>query len=138
MNCNILFVAVFCMLSSALQAASLTRPVKVVEGLTSHLYLGTNFGQTLYTFDLDKNGQSACTQACAEKWPPLLVNADEAATLFEPFGTIERASGLLQVIYHGKPIYTFYLDHTEGDNKGDGLGGVWHDIDYKETGSTTP
>ena len=117
--------------AGAAQAAPLTRSVSVVEGTETHLYLGTQFGQTLYTFDNDANGHSACVQGCAEKWPPLLVGADEAATLVAPYATITRASGLLQVTYQGKPIYTYFLDHAEGDDKGDGVGTVWHDIDFQ-------
>ncbi len=118
-------------LSGIAHAAPLTRAVQVVEGTETHLYLGTAFGQTLYTFDLDANGQSACAQTCAEKWPPLLVSAADAATLAAPYGTTTRASGLIQVTYGNKPLYTFFLDHVEGDDKGDGAGGVWHDIDFE-------
>lgn len=121
----------FTSLGAAAQAAPLTRAVSVVEGSETHLYLGTAFGQTLYTFDRDANGQSACTQVCAEKWPPLLVSADTAASLVAPFATISRASQLLQVTYQGKPVYTYYLDHVEGDDLGDGVGGAWHDIDFE-------
>ena len=117
--------------SVAAQAADLTRAVKVIEEGVVNLYLGNQFGQTLYTFDIDSGTQSACNGACAEKWPPLLVNADEAKTLVAPYGVITRSSGLLQVTYQSKPIYTFFLDHAEGDDKGDGVGGVWHDIDFK-------
>jgi predicted lipoprotein with Yx(FWY)xxD motif len=121
----------FLALSGVAQAAPLTRSVKVVEGTETNLYLGTDFGQTLYTFDSDANGQSACTQACAEQWPPLLVGSEQAATLVAPYGTITRASGLLQITFHSKPIYTYYLDHTEGDDRGNGVGSVWHDIDFE-------
>lgn len=117
--------------SGAAHAAPLTRAVNVVEGTETHQYLGTEFGQTLYTFDLDANGHSACAQACAEKWPPLLVAADEATALAAPYGTITRASGVLQVTYQSKPLYTYYLDHVEGDDKGDSVGNVWHDIDFQ-------
>lgn len=123
--------ALFLALGSAAQAASLTRAVHVVEGTETHVYLGTQFGQTLYTFDLDANGQSACNQACAEKWPPLLVSGADAASLAAPYGTITRSSGLKQVTFQNKPIYTYHLDHAEGDDKGDGVGSVWHDIDFE-------
>lgn len=117
-------------LGAAAQAADLTRAVKVVEGAETHVYVGTQFGQTLYTFDLDKNGVSACYQGCAEKWPPLLVSDAESRTLVAPLAAILRTSGFHQVTYKGRPVYTYYLDHAEGDDKGDGVGGVWHDIDF--------
>jgi predicted lipoprotein with Yx(FWY)xxD motif len=60
-----------------------------------------------------------------------LVNAADAAALSPPYGTITRGSRLLQVTYQGKPLYTYYLDHAEGDDLGDGVGSVWHDIDFE-------
>ena len=116
--------------SAAAQAGDLTRAVKVIEGTETHVYVGTQFGQTLYTFDLDKNGVSACYQGCAEKWPPLLVSEAESRGLVAPLAAITRTSGFHQVTYKGRPVYTYYLDHAEGDDKGDGAGGVWHDIDF--------
>jgi predicted lipoprotein with Yx(FWY)xxD motif len=118
-------------LSAAAHSADLTRAVQVVEGTKTESYLGTQFGQTLYTFDLDKTGSSACSGECAEKWPPLLVSPAEAASLAAPLGTITRPNGLLQVTHKGRPVYTYFLDHVEGDDKGDGVGGVWNDIDFE-------
>lgn len=112
-------------------ALDLTRSVTVVEDGVNHFYVGNKFGQTLYTFDLDTATTSACNGACAEKWPPLLVSAADAQLLAAPFGTLTRASGLLQVTLDGKALYTYFLDQVEGDDKGDSVGGVWHDIDFK-------
>ena len=117
-------------LGLAAQAGSLTREVKVVEGTETKSYLGTLFGQTLYTFDYDTGTTSACTKDCVEKWPPLILGADEAKGIAAPYAVLTRTSGLLQLTYNGKPVYTYHLDHTEGDDKGDGVGGVWHDIDF--------
>ena len=127
LQCALVFLGI----SGAAQAASLTRSVSVVEGALTNHYLGTQFGQTLYTFDYDSNGHSACSQECAEKWPPLLVTAEQAATLAAPYATIPRANGLLQVTFHEKPLYTYFVDHAEGDDNGDGVGGVWHDVDFE-------
>ena len=127
MKTSILTALLF--LGTFAQAAALTRPVTVVEGTKTESYLGTQFGQTLYTFDLDTAGTSACTNLCVEKWPPLLVSQPEAKALVAPFGVINRAGGTQQVTYHGKPVYTFFLDHAEGDNKGDNVGNLWHSVD---------
>ena len=127
---NFAVILVSLALGASAQAADLTRSVKVVEGTVTNQYLGTQFGQTLYTFDLDNGGNSACNQVCAEKWPPLLVNNVDAKTLVAPYGVITRTSGLPQVTYQGKPVYTYYLDHTEGDDLGNDVGSVWHDIDF--------
>ena len=131
MNLKLFLPLVLAFAGGAGHAAALTRAVKVVEGSETKLYLGTQYGQTLYTFDLDSNGSSQCNAACAEKWPPILVSEKEAQALVAPYASVKRASGLLQVTYQNRPIYTFFLDHAEGDDKGDGVGGVWHDIDFK-------
>ena len=70
-------------------------------------------GRTLYLFEKDKNGKSACTGMCAAFWPPLiasgkpLVDAGAKASLL---GTIRRADGRLQVTYNHHPLYTFAKD----------------------------
>jgi predicted lipoprotein with Yx(FWY)xxD motif len=91
--------------------------------------IGDSFKRTLYSFDPDSGapGSSACNGKCAEVWPPVTVTADEVKALNDPeFGTVKRTSGLLQLTYNGKPMYTFNMDRNPGDIKGDGLGGVWH------------
>lgn len=35
-------------------------------------------GMTLYTFDKDADGKSACNGQCAKNWPPLAVVAEPA------------------------------------------------------------
>ena len=117
--------------ASPAPAPDLVRGVKVVEGTATNVYVGTQYGNLLYTFDLDSKGTSSCTQTCAEKWPPFVVSPEEAKLLASPFGTTVRASGLLQVTIDVKPVYTYYLNRVEGDDLGDGVGGVWHDIDFK-------
>ncbi len=105
------------------------KPVEVVTISTEKgqaKILANSFGQALYVFDPDGTGTPKCAADCAEKWPPLLVTADEAKRLEAPLGVVARANGLLQVFYKGRPLYTFYLDRKVGDILGDGLGGVWH------------
>jgi predicted lipoprotein with Yx(FWY)xxD motif len=86
-------------------------------------------GLALYTFDPDQGAEKpACNGTCAEKWPPILVEAAEIVG-DERLGTIQRTSGLTQLTIGGKPVYTFFLDRKAGDVKGDGLGNVWHLIE---------
>lgn len=86
-------------------------------------------GMVVYTFDIDGPGQSNCAGDCAEKWPPVLLTAAEAAAIQDPtLGTITRANRLIQLTVDGAPVYTFYLDRLAGDVLGDGAGGVWHVI----------
>jgi predicted lipoprotein with Yx(FWY)xxD motif len=83
-------------------------------------------GNTLYIFDKDKGGVSACYDACAAKWPPYLGKADDKLT--EGWTLVDRTDGTKQWAYDGKPMYYFAGDAKPGDKAGDGLGGVWHVI----------
>jgi predicted lipoprotein with Yx(FWY)xxD motif len=101
---------------------------QIQNGQMEAQVLTNSFGQTLYVFDPDGTGTPSCKGDCAEKWPPLLVNVDEAKELKQPLAVTARGNGLLQVSYKGRPVYVFFLDRKNGDLKGDGLGGVWHAV----------
>jgi predicted lipoprotein with Yx(FWY)xxD motif len=83
-------------------------------------------GMTLYSFDKDTGGVSACYGDCATKWPPYLGKAGDAMT--EGWTLVDRTDGTKQWAYDGKPMYFFAGDKAKGDHAGDGLGGVWHII----------
>jgi predicted lipoprotein with Yx(FWY)xxD motif len=80
-------------------------------------------GHTLYLFEKDSNGQSACDGACATYWPPLIsTGAPVALTGVNQalVGTTRRADGSEQVTYAGHPLYLYVLDHKPGDTTGEG------------------
>jgi predicted lipoprotein with Yx(FWY)xxD motif len=85
-------------------------------------------GMTLYLFTQDSGGTSACTEGCAEAWPPLLADGAPSggdgidASLL---GTIERADGGMQVTYDGHPLYHYAADQEAGSTLGQGVGDVW-------------
>lgn len=81
-------------------------------------------GMTLYTYDMDSRGKSACTGLCASVWPPARAGAD--ARPRDGFTVITRPDGTRQWAYHGAPLYAYADDHRPGDAKGDGAEGVWH------------
>ena len=81
-------------------------------------------GMTLYTFDKDANGVSACYGPCAVKWPPFL--ADDSAKAKKGWSTTTRKDGSKQWMYNNKPLYTWINDKKPGDATGDGVKGVWH------------
>lgn len=86
-------------------------------------------GAALYTFDHDIGAnQPTCNSACAEKWPPVIVDSEDIEGDAR-LGTIKRVSGLDQLTINGKPVYMFYEDRSSGDTYGDGLGNVWHLVD---------
>ena len=81
-------------------------------------------GMTLYVFDKDSDGMSACYDKCAANWPPMLAAAGAMAD--DDFGLIQRKDGSMQWTYYGKPLYLWVKDTKPGDMTGDGMNGVWH------------
>jgi len=87
--------------------------------------LVTAKGMTLYTFDKDTAGKSACNGQCAVNWPPALV-ADGAKASGD-WTIVTRDDGQKQWAYKSKPLYAFAKDTKAGDKTGDGfLNGAWH------------
>jgi predicted lipoprotein with Yx(FWY)xxD motif len=81
-------------------------------------------GMTLYTFDKDSAGKSACNGKCAENWPPLM--SDAAAAPPAGYSVVARDDGQKQWAYKGKPLYGWVKDTKPGDTTGDGVNGSWH------------
>ncbi len=80
---------------------------------------------TLYIFDNDAPGKSACTSTqCITNWPPLLAKASDVAQA--PLSIITRTDGNLQWALRDKPLYFFSGDSKAGDITGEGVGGIWH------------
>ena len=81
-------------------------------------------GMTLYVFDKDSPGKSACMDACASKWPAAMVDSYDKASV--PWSTLTRDAGQKQWAYKGRPLYRWSMDKKPGDTLGDGMYGVWH------------
>jgi predicted lipoprotein with Yx(FWY)xxD motif len=81
-------------------------------------------GMTLYSFDKDAGGKSACNGPCATNWPPLMAGADAKAS--GDWSVITRDDGSKQWAYKGKPVYLWSKDQKPGDKTGDGFNNVWH------------
>lgn len=80
---------------------------------------------TLYVFDHDVPGQSACTSTqCVTTWPPLLAKSSDVA--HAPLSIITRTDGNKQWALRDKPLYFFTSDANPGDIKGEGIGTIWH------------
>jgi predicted lipoprotein with Yx(FWY)xxD motif len=79
---------------------------------------------TLYTFDKDAGGKSACNGPCAGNWPPLMAPADAKAS--GDWTIITRDDGSKQWAYKSKPLYSWSKDQKPGDMTGDGFNGAWH------------
>jgi predicted lipoprotein with Yx(FWY)xxD motif len=80
-------------------------------------------GRTLYLFEKDKRGMSACYGACATYWPPLLSPAKArpgSGVRASLLGLSRRTNGKWQVTYAGHPLYTFAGDTKVGQTAGEG------------------
>lgn len=116
------------------RAAAATHPSPTVSTATTGLgrILVDSRGRTLYLFERDGRGRSACTGACAAYWPPLLIRARPTAGQHAKqslLGVIHRSDGTRQVTYAGHPLYRFVQDTRRGETTGQGLdqfGAEWY------------
>ena len=89
-------------------------------------------GRTIYLFEKDEHGKSACSGQCAGFWPPLITSGKPLATAGAKtslLGTTKRADGRLQVTYNRHPLYTFVKDTRKGQTNGEGIdafGAEWY------------
>ncbi len=82
-------------------------------------------GMTLYLFDKDPAGHSACNAACAANWPS--AAADAGFPEHGGWSIVTRDDGSRQWAYRGHPLYRWIKDMKPGDTTGDGLlNGMWH------------
>ncbi|MBP2290909.1 COG4315 family predicted lipoprotein [Azospirillum rugosum] len=109
----------------ALTAAAVaqTMPTKTAQGAGGPM-LTDSKGMTLYVFDKDAGGKSACNGQCATNWPPLMASAD--AKPMGDYTVVTRDDGAKQWAYKGKPLYTWAKDAKAGDTTGDNVNNVWH------------
>lgn len=86
-------------------------------------------GRTLYVYDRDPQGQSACVGDCARIWPPYLVEPGAAAG--GQTSTIQRSDGQLQWAVQGRALYLYAGDQAAHQALGEGLeAGSWHSVPY--------
>ncbi len=128
----------------AIEGQVITPPFQITGGLpsaeaeaatvmvASHEQLGAFLvdarGMTLYIFLNDTPNTSNCYGACAQNWPPLLVEGAPVAgegVDASLLGTAQRKDGTIQVTYNGWPLYYFARDEKPGDTNGQGVGEVW-------------
>ena len=89
-------------------------------------------GRTLYLFEADKNGKSACSGACASAWPPLIATGSAAAgtgAKAKLLSTTKRSDGTMQATYDGHPLYLYEGDSGAGQTNGEGskaFGAEWY------------
>jgi predicted lipoprotein with Yx(FWY)xxD motif len=124
---------------AAVAATSPSSPAKVgVRTTKLGKVLVNSKGVTLYLFEKDKNGKSACSGACAAAWPPLLTKGKPTASggaSAAKLGTTKRSDGTTQVTYNRHPLYTFIKDANKaGSTQGQGVdafGAEWYVVGTK-------
>jgi predicted lipoprotein with Yx(FWY)xxD motif len=112
---------------------SSARPAAVAGGSSAlgHIIVDSR-GHTLYLFEKDRRGASACSGACLVYWPPLLTGGTPTAIKGAEhglLGSIRRGDGTRQVTYAGHPLYRFFGDTKRGQTNGEGLkdfGAAWY------------
>lgn len=101
--------------------------VRLGESALGPVLVGLD-GRVLYGFTNDLNGQSTCVGACADAWPPVIVNPD---WIVGPnldsgvFSSVDRPDGTKQLVAGKWPLYYFSGDSTGTDLNGQGSGDVW-------------
>jgi predicted lipoprotein with Yx(FWY)xxD motif len=126
--------AIFALHPSATHAAQAKgATVSTTKTSLGHIVVDSR-GRTLYLFEKDRNGKSACSGQCAAFWPPLITNGKPVArngARASLIGTIKRADGRLQVTYNHHPLYTFAQDTKAGQTNGEGVdafGAQWYTV----------
>jgi predicted lipoprotein with Yx(FWY)xxD motif len=138
----VLFAAAACIAAAviALPAAahrahsSATRAKLEVRKGKLGRYIVNGKGFTLYLFEKDRNGMSACYSSCAKIWSPLITSGKPTAAAgvtASKIGTTKRKDGSLQATYAGHPLYRYDDDHKPGQTEGEGskaFGAEWYAV----------
>lgn len=126
--------------SGATTAPGASATVRVRDSKLGSI-LTDSAGRSLYVFDKDQAGAttSACTGACAARWPALTVTGTPTAGPGVPgqLSVAGPSGGGSQVAWNGRLLYEYAGDQASGDTNGDGVGGVWHVAKVSATTTST-
>ena len=119
--------------TTAAPAAGGEATVLVADSDLGQILTAAN-GMTVYLYTPDAQGTPTCIDACAQAWPPLIVDDASQLTAGDGvdaslLGTTEHPAAGIQVTYNDWPLYFFANDSDPGDTNGQGQGGVWYVVD---------
>jgi len=114
---NSFILAIAAITTIATVAFAQMSPTKTGDSAKGKVLTNDN-GMTLYVFDKDSGGKSACNGPCTGNWPPL--TAASGAMPMGNYSIITRDDGSKQWAYKGRPLYTWKNDKKQGDITGDG------------------
>ena len=136
MKTRLLALGIALGLFAAIVATAQARAPKSAAVTLKKTSLGTILvdprGRTLYLFEKDGKGISACNSACLSYWPAFTSTAvPRAGTGVKQslLGLAKPNHGQRQVTYGGHPLYTFVGDKSPGQTSGEGLnnfGAGWY------------
>jgi predicted lipoprotein with Yx(FWY)xxD motif len=109
-------------------SAPATKPVVALARTELGQVLVDSQGRTLYGFTDDAAGVPTCYNACANAWPPAVVDGDITVgqgLAADGFSIVDREGGARQLKAGKWPLYTFSGDGGPGDINGQSSGGVW-------------
>ena len=95
---------------------SVDGPLLTVNTSLGKVIAGGPDRKTLYTFANDNGAVSTCYAACANAWPPFVVDDPSRATA--SLTIANRSDGVAQWVYKGKPLYFWAGDSAEGQTTG--------------------
>ena len=117
-------------LASATMASEQSSPTLTARSSRFGKVLFDSRGFVLYAFSKDRH-RSACSGACAKKWPPYVVRGGiraAAGIKASLLATVVRADGSHQVTYAGRPLYHYIGDTKPGQilcQNASEFGGLW-------------
>lgn len=118
--------------SSSGSATSVDLTTKVQKKLGGVVLAAGSKRMTVYLFEADKSGHSACSGQCAAVWPPVPGPAKGIGGVKSSLlGTIKLPSGKTQATYAGHPLYFYVRDKDHGDAYGQGIksfGAAWYTL----------
>jgi predicted lipoprotein with Yx(FWY)xxD motif len=131
---SVLMVIGFLAAGAVARSATQANATVSLRKTTLGLILVNSRGHTIYLFAKDRNGKSACNGSCAKFWPPLLSRGRPTAgsgVRASLLGTTRRSDGSSQVTYNKHPLYTYALDKSAGQTRGEGnsaFGAKWYAV----------
>jgi predicted lipoprotein with Yx(FWY)xxD motif len=108
-----MLVAAFAVATSAMPSSGALRSTVTARSSAYGKILFDGRGFVLYAFTKDSRGRSACSGACATRWPPYLVKSRGragAGVKGSLLGVAKRSGGKLQATYAGRPLYYYVGD----------------------------
>ena len=90
-------------------------------------------GRTLYTADVEADGEILCTRGCEAIWDPALGSDADAQAATDDTGAeitvVERSNGDSQLALDGAPLYAF-TEESPGELTGDGFADEFEGTDF--------